>query len=969
MEQQVKTSSISQKNDPKDLSHEYPKGLSLNGTTKESDNMDETEDKDNSKLYSSDKEDQTEHDDKEKNEKSQSPGGSSSAVVSRKRSKVSRACDSCRKKKVRCDAELNNTLQTVVKICSNCVKNNSNCTFSRVPLKRGPSKGYIRELEYRLEGKSGSRQSRYSDSGPSLPSYSVTQAAIPSQMPGQLQNHMSRPVPGQMHIPLTGTKPLSEVPPQNSGPPPINNGHGTSVKTNKAGTSSPIILPPLVGTYSNYKLGSFLTNPPTQSFKSNSVDSNSPISHQPQNGGLSSSVASILPRLLQPGSYSAFGQQLEGSNPYINSQQMPGASMRKESTPLQGPFWKVPYEMPGHHRASSVDTSSNHNTSFSLSHGRKSSADSISSTSSTGSKSRFSSLKPSHSVTSDAALSDSDDDYYSVRSVKRSRHSSQSVSPRNSVSSMSSLNGRMTRSLNFGQSPHQSFSYEHPHHLVNNAPHMYAQYVPPVVPVYNPLVNQLSIPPHMSQPIRAPMNNLDQNITLYYLKLHPNFPILPFDQKVIYNIIEFSAEHEHQLGYFLDLFNAALTAVNNYQAQSLTSNVELILQILNCYPFSKHGIKISDNVLILYFSTLVLVDYAIVMNGDTYSLGLSVVTTMLNDFKVLENFKALCDSKEEVKLSPDNIKLYLPKLFFCMTIIDEYYALAYGVQRTMGSSELVCFLRENLPRCIPSTIGGYEILNFKMTSVLNEIVKYRDLYFFTGKFEAPFKKNTEIWNTGRKDSVHEQDLSCLIISLLKNKYELIDFLMEIYDLLQNGEFSDEDEDRDDIHDSQLKLVRLVKSLSKTAVILGNYLSNAGFWSSGSQDAGFNGANESKNYELLTPLLGLCYCQSIKLIKLSKLIIDSFNAFSDADLSARCLKINSDLSVAYSSLNKCFDKSYNPYLGLGQFTTSLIKLKTDQYNLSFAFKQSLNSNNFKMWKHEFEQSIILFLKTEVLNNWY
>ncbi|CCE86062.1 Piso0_005711 [Millerozyma farinosa CBS 7064] len=961
------TSSISQKNESKDLSHDYPNGLSLSGSTKDSDNMDETEDKENSNLYSSDKEDQAEHNDKE-NEKSPSPGGSSNAVASRKRSKVSRACDSCRKKKVRCDAELNSTLQTVVKICSNCVKNNSNCTFSRVPLKRGPSKGYIRELEYRLEGKPGSHQTGYSDSGPSLPPFSVTQAAVPSQMPGQLQNHMSRPVPGQMHIPITGNKPLSEIPPQNSGPPPINNGHGTSVKTSKAGTSPPIILPPLVSTYSNYKSGSFLSNSPTQSFKSNSVDSNSPISHQPQNGGLSSSAASISPRLQQPGSYT-YGQQLEGSNPYINSQQMPGASMRKESTPLQGPFWKVPYEMPGLHRASSVDTSSNHNTSFSSSHGRKSSVDSISSTSSTGSKSRFSSLKPSHSVASDAALSDSDDDFYSVRSVKRSRRSSQSVSPRNSVSSMSSLNGRMTRSLNFGQSPQQSFSYEDRHHLVNNTPHLYSQYVPPVVPVFNPLINQSSIPPHISQPIRAPMNNLDQNISLYYLKLHQNFPILPFDQKVIYNIIEFSAEHEHQLGYFLDLFNAALTAVNNYQAQNLTSNVELILQVLNCYPFSKLGVKISDNVLILYFSTLVLVDYAIVMSGDTYSLGLSVVTTMLNDFKVLENFKALCDSKEEAKLSPDNIKLYLPKLFFCMTIIDEYYALAYGVQRTIGSSELVCFLRDNLPRCVPSNIGGHEILNFKMTSVLNEVIKYRDLYYFTGTFEAPFKRDTEIWNIGRKDNFHDQNLSCLIISLLKNKYELIDFLMEIYDLLQKGEFSDEDEDTDDIHDSQLKLVRLVKTLSKTTVILGNYLSNAGFWSSSSQDAGFSGGNEFKNYELLTPLSGLFYSQSIKLIKLSKLIIDSFSVFSDADISARCLKINSDLSVAYTSLNKCFDKSYNPYLGLGQFTTSLIKSKIDQYNLSFAIKQSSQSNNFRMWKHEFEQSIILFLKTEVLNNWY
>ncbi|KAL2149321.1 hypothetical protein VTH82DRAFT_8669 [Thermothelomyces myriococcoides] len=64
----------------------------------------------------------------------------------RKRSKVSRACDECRRKKIKCDAQSDATDQP----CSNCRRSNAQCLFSRVPQKRGPSKGYIKELADRL---------------------------------------------------------------------------------------------------------------------------------------------------------------------------------------------------------------------------------------------------------------------------------------------------------------------------------------------------------------------------------------------------------------------------------------------------------------------------------------------------------------------------------------------------------------------------------------------------------------------------------------------------------------------------------------------------------------------------------------------------------------------------------------------------------------------------------------------------
>ncbi|KAK5162456.1 hypothetical protein LTR04_003710 [Oleoguttula sp. CCFEE 6159] len=68
------------------------------------------------------------------------------SASSRKRSKVSRACDECRRKKIRCDATTENEGQP----CSSCSRTGAQCRFSRQPMKRGPSKGYIKELADRL---------------------------------------------------------------------------------------------------------------------------------------------------------------------------------------------------------------------------------------------------------------------------------------------------------------------------------------------------------------------------------------------------------------------------------------------------------------------------------------------------------------------------------------------------------------------------------------------------------------------------------------------------------------------------------------------------------------------------------------------------------------------------------------------------------------------------------------------------
>ncbi|MCJ1469550.1 Glucose-responsive transcription factor [Pseudocyphellaria aurata] len=72
---------------------------------------------------------------------------------SRKRTKVSRACDECRRKKIRCDA----TSEASGAQCSSCKRAEIFCMFSRTPQKRGPSKGYIKELAERVGALEGRR--------------------------------------------------------------------------------------------------------------------------------------------------------------------------------------------------------------------------------------------------------------------------------------------------------------------------------------------------------------------------------------------------------------------------------------------------------------------------------------------------------------------------------------------------------------------------------------------------------------------------------------------------------------------------------------------------------------------------------------------------------------------------------------------------------------------------------------------
>ena len=86
----------------------------------------------------------------------------STTADGRRRSKVSRACDQCRKKKIKCDyieGSENNPDQS----CTGCRKIGEKCSFERVPLKRGPSKGYTRSNSQSRERRSSQHRQSLSE--------------------------------------------------------------------------------------------------------------------------------------------------------------------------------------------------------------------------------------------------------------------------------------------------------------------------------------------------------------------------------------------------------------------------------------------------------------------------------------------------------------------------------------------------------------------------------------------------------------------------------------------------------------------------------------------------------------------------------------------------------------------------------------------------------------------------------------
>ncbi|WOO84435.1 Transcriptional activator protein acu-15 [Vanrija pseudolonga] len=68
------------------------------------------------------------------------------AEAEAKRRKVQRACDVCRRKKIRCEGPMNSNSASK---CANCQEYGLECTYVEAAKRRGPPKGYIETLEQR----------------------------------------------------------------------------------------------------------------------------------------------------------------------------------------------------------------------------------------------------------------------------------------------------------------------------------------------------------------------------------------------------------------------------------------------------------------------------------------------------------------------------------------------------------------------------------------------------------------------------------------------------------------------------------------------------------------------------------------------------------------------------------------------------------------------------------------------------
>ncbi|KAI9313937.1 fungal-specific transcription factor domain-containing protein [Dichotomocladium elegans] len=110
-----------------------------------------------------------------------------------KRLRISRACDGCRRKKIKCDTT--GPDQT----CKNCQASKIDCTYNDSAKKRGPPKGYIEVLENRLKRMERILGGLAEDNG-DQPAESDGQSP-PASSPERVKDGMSAETSGSMNTP------------------------------------------------------------------------------------------------------------------------------------------------------------------------------------------------------------------------------------------------------------------------------------------------------------------------------------------------------------------------------------------------------------------------------------------------------------------------------------------------------------------------------------------------------------------------------------------------------------------------------------------------------------------------------------------------------------------------------------------------------------------------------------------------
>ncbi|GAA5856299.1 hypothetical protein JCM9279_006413 [Rhodotorula babjevae] len=160
-------------------------------------------------------------------------GNPDSATKSRQ-NRIVRACDLCRKRKIRCDAQNGATgsEQTTAETpCTLCASQGIPCVFSERPVKRPPPKGYVESLERRLEAMEGllSNLSSSDKAAAGVPPSFANPASTPAST-----SSLPPPVP-VAPLPQLRTANLAQIAPR----PSASSSHPPSATTTAAAPQAP----------------------------------------------------------------------------------------------------------------------------------------------------------------------------------------------------------------------------------------------------------------------------------------------------------------------------------------------------------------------------------------------------------------------------------------------------------------------------------------------------------------------------------------------------------------------------------------------------------------------------------------------------------------------------------------------------------------------------------------------------------
>lgn len=330
-------------------------------------------------------------------------------------------------------------------------------------------------------------------------------------------------------------------------------------------------------------------------------------------------------------------------------------------------------------------------------------------------------------------------------------------------------------------------------------------------------------PASASPTASLPLHPLDYNIQVYYLDFHQAFSVLPFDQEVTSRIIKSLLADQSSLSMMVvQMFNTALNNLQYYQHVSLASLIALLRDVFSIYPFELSGLRVSEELLVVVFATLVIINYTILLNGDVYSLGISMTASIFNDFKLQENFYGLTKDPSIANLGPDAVQLHLVRLYMCLFMIDNCYSISFGRQLELsGDFEL---FYSNINYLVPESAKELPFFkNVQVARTMHALVKSR-----ASSIQYPTKPaKIDIQTLSPSNGNSQSGPSCaqLFISILNDKQELYEKLKEIHGFIQSntkrasseGSY-DDDYYYDEFYDHQLKIGRLVKKLTQSLLI-------------------------------------------------------------------------------------------------------------------------------------------------------